>query len=318
MSGSTTNDANRTERQQATRSLVARARDAAGRLGGPNRRGTIAMLAGGALLASAKSGRGRLRSALAALGGLGLVAYGVRQRLSGGRRGGGEGGRGPHDRPDGGTGATDEGGGGTESMRAESHTGANPRDVRDGPDVDDRTGDDEGRVRFTTDHEAEPRPDPDLEAETGEADTRHPGESEEGDASDGDAVEVDISEAAMADEPNEAAGPTPEQAYPAQVEDTEPDPSPEADASHVEADEPATDADDARDETAGGPGEPAGGQDGDDVSSEDRYEGERGEDATVDSDDGDRGEIDDDGDRGETDDDGAHVETDNGDDDQTG
>lgn len=315
MSGSATNDADRTERQHATPSLVARARDSLARLG-PTRRGTIAMLAGGALIARAKSTRGTLRTAISALAGLGLVAYGVRQRLSGGRGGGdGSGGSGPRDRPDDRTGATDEGTGATESMRQESHTGTNPRDVDDEPDVETETDQDEGRVQFTTDHDEPGATAPDLE-EGGERDSRLDDETDD------ESVDVDISEAAMADEPNEAAGPTSEQAFPSQVEDTEPDPSPAADTSHVEADEPTTDEGDETGTESGGASDQAGGaagaagsetdadgEDGEEVSTEDRYEGERGEDGTVDVDDG--------ADAGDERDDGAEASDERDDADET-
>lgn len=211
------------------------------------------MLAGGALLGRAirTDGRRRVTSALA---GLALVGYGVRERLSGDDRGDGLGSN-DHDRPDDRTGETDEAGGPTETMRHESHTGTNPRDVTQDPDVEAETGSDDGSVQFTADQDDEPRESPQLDQDE-EGDPRRDDAAADTKPDEDDAVTVDISEAAMADEPNEAVGPDTTQAYPSQVDDTEPDPSPDADA-------------------AGGPADAQT----DDGSAEDRDEGEHGEDA---------------------------------------
>lgn len=276
MSGSSTNDADRTDHQHASNPLFARTRRALSRLFGGTRRGTIAMLAGGALLARARRTSGRLRTALSALAGIALVGYGIRERLAGGTRGAADGP--PADRLEDRTGAADDGSQGTEAMRSESHTGTNPRDVSQDPDIDTETEADDGSVQFTTDQDASPRSRPHRDDPEADRDTRR--ESSEGED---EPVEVDISESAMADEPNEAAGPDPTQAYPSQVEDTEPDPSPEADTSHVEADESTTDG---TDEDTAGDGDAAGDDGtGEDVSTEDRYEGERGPEGTVETED---------------------------------
>lgn len=278
MSGSSTNDADRTDHQHASNPLFARTRRALSRLFGGTRRGTIAMLAGGALLARARRTSGRLRTALSALAGIALVGYGIRERLAGGTRGAADGP--PADRLEDRTGAADDGSQGTEAMRSESHTGTNPRDVSQDPDIDTETEADDGSVQFTTDQDASPRSRPHRDDPEADRDTRR--ESSEGEDED-EPVEVDISESAMADEPNEAAGPDPTQAYPSQVEDTEPDPSPEADTSHVEADESTTDG---TDEDTAGDGDAAGDDGtGEDVSTEDRYEGERGPEGTVETED---------------------------------
>lgn len=72
--------------------------------------------------------------------------------------------------------------------------------------------------------------------------TSHPGD---GDAS------IDLSDTATAAEPGEAVGPNSEQAEPTMTEDTEPEESPQADVSHVEADVPGEgSAEDDADEDA--------------------------------------------------------------------
>lgn len=124
----------------------------------------------------------------------------------------------------------------------------NPRGVTGEPDVETVTEADEGDVQFTTDG-AEPRSKPDLDDETA-TDPRY----NSGDETD-DPVEIDLSEAAMADEASEATGPAPEQAEPAQVEDTEPDRSPPEDASHMQADVPDGSEETAADGSDGQPDE---------------------------------------------------------------
>lgn len=263
-------------------------------LGGETRRGTLAMLGGGALFVRGLRARGRLRSVLQAAAGIALVAYGVRQRLSGGEsRDGGQGG---FDDGPGGPGDTvEEAGGPTEAIRHESQSGTNPRDVDADPNVETQTAPDEGSIQFTTDQDETASPKPRDDG----GDEGDPRMAESGTGQDEADTEIDISEAHVADEASEAVGPDPEQAYPAQVEDTEPDASPEADASHVEADEPATDASERDSDSASGgdesddesepnrsddsestPNEP-GTSEGTTVSTDERYEGERGEDGTV-------------------------------------
>jgi hypothetical protein len=101
----------------------------------------------------------------------------------------------------------------------------NPRGVSGEPDVETETDPDEGDVRFTTKQDEGAEPKPHLDDGSAE-DPRHP--DGEDPTTDGDHVTVNLSESAMADEPSEATGPTPEQAYPAR-EGTDPEPtSPEA------------------------------------------------------------------------------------------
>ncbi|RQG92004.1 hypothetical protein [Natrarchaeobius chitinivorans] len=76
-------------------------------------------------------------------------------------------------------------------------------------------------------------------------------------SSDEGGTEIDVSDAAMADEPGEATGPDPEQAQPAQTESTEPEPTPEEDAAEMrvdpeEGDEPDDGETSTEDETGSG------------------------------------------------------------------
>lgn len=105
----------------------------------------------------------------------------------------------------------------------------NPRGVSNEPDVATKTDPDEGPVQFNTDQDAGPRSKPHLDGASADDPRRH--EEEDG-------VDIDISEAALADEGSEATGPDPEQAQPASTEGTEPEPTPEEDVSHVQADTP--------------------------------------------------------------------------------
>lgn len=167
---------------------------------------TGATAGGGLLLGVAVRTRSGLRRRLAAIAGVALLALGLRERL------GGTGGLPAPERTHG------------ESPIRSEH---NPRGTGDEPDVPARTPPDEGSIQFTEHQNEEPRPKPDLDH--GPHDPR---------VERGDAETVDLSTASLADEESEAAGPKPEQAYPAQVEDTEPDGSPPEDVSHVVADQP--------------------------------------------------------------------------------
>ncbi|RZV11429.1 hypothetical protein BDK88_0308 [Natrinema hispanicum] len=107
------------------------------------------------------------------------------------------------------------------------------------PEIDE-TQDEESDVAFTEepdDDKSRSRPDLGAAAKDPRRDTED------------DEVAIDISDAAMADEESEATGPDPRQAQPTQTEDTEPDESPAADASHMtvappDADESESEPDD--------------------------------------------------------------------------
>ncbi len=207
--------------------------------------GTVALLAGGGLLAGALRSTGRRRRAIQALAGVSLLAVGIRQRLGLG----GESGTGRETGRDGGGSS-----GGIDTAARTAHAvdeTTTPRDVTQDPDID-ATGDDDGPVQFTTDPDSEARDAPADEGVSGETDSRQSDET--------DGVTVDISKTAMADEPNEATGPQPEQAAPATTERTEPEPSPPENASHMQADEPETDV----------PTEETDGDDGEDGSTADQ------------------------------------------------
>lgn len=195
------------------------------------RAGTLAIVGGGILLARAFRSKGRLRTTVQGLAGLALIGVGLRRRLSPG---------GTFETEEGSPGhGLDEANLGTPTRTEHAREGvSNPRDVDEEPEVDRRTGADEGSVRFTDEGGDEPRSKPRVE---GDQDPRRDV---------GDEPEVDVSESAMADEPSEAAGPDPEQAEPTQTEDTEPEASPPEDASHVEADADESDASSEDDEAA--------------------------------------------------------------------
>lgn len=191
------------------------------------RYGRLAMAAGGVVLLRTLFGRSGSRGraiAKAALG-TGLIVLGLRQRSASSDASFGAAGTAVSDEE-----ATEPPGHSTgihtPDRRADSNEpGHNPRDVDDDPDVATASDPEEGRVQFSTgddeDPEQKPHLDPDDPMDPRFADDNDPETSE-------DTVEVDISEAAMADEPNEAVGPTSEQAYPAS-EGTDPEPtSPEA------------------------------------------------------------------------------------------
>ncbi len=112
----------------------------------------------------------------------------------------------------------------------------NPRDITDDAETAAETERDSGDIQFDADQDLDGGAQPDLEDEAGVEDPRRRHDDE---------VEIDLSEAAVADEASEAAGPSSAQAQPAMTEDTEPDHSPAEDASHVEADTPGGGDDDA-------------------------------------------------------------------------
>lgn len=214
--------------------VSSRAKRAGSALARYGRNGSIAVLAGCALLVrAARSSTGTgTRAGQALLGGA-LFAVGFRQQQAEGGPTAGE----ILARDDG---ERSERTGDSKTVADDAHTArerndvtsqpeTNPRGVSGEPDVEAVTEADDGDVRFTaTGDELRPKPSLGDEASTDPRNT---------DAGD-DGVEIDLSESALADEASEATGPTPEQAEPAQVEDTEPDRSPSEDTSHMEADVP--------------------------------------------------------------------------------
>jgi hypothetical protein len=184
--------------------------------------GRLSLLLGAALLVrggrtlSRSKGRALLQGALGAA----LLAVGLRRRRSGTETEGAN--------------ELKEEGASDEAHAARVQGGykdpENPRGTSGEPDVERETH--EGNVEFTEEQGIEPSHQPDLEDEAGVEDPRR---------DHGDETEIDLSEAAMADEPSEAAGPSSAQAQPAETEGTEPEPTAEEDASHVEADTPGGD-----------------------------------------------------------------------------
>lgn len=129
----------------------------------------------------------------------------------------------------------------TVALRAKSNEpGRNPRDVDDESGAPATHDPDKGAVQFETDDGEDLDRKPHLD----EVDPKDPRYPDEGDPeTDDEHVDVDISESALADEPNEAVGPDEEQAYPS-VEGTDPEPSaaqsPEQAEGEVTDDEDAT------------------------------------------------------------------------------
>ena len=113
---------------------------------------------------------------------------------------------------------------GTYEKRAESHQpDTNPRGTSDEPDVETKTDPDEGSIQFTEDQKDEIQPTPNLDEQSPE-DPRLDDEE--------DTTEIDLSEASMADEASEAAGPSAGQSQPTQIDDTEPEETPQEEDSH--------------------------------------------------------------------------------------
>lgn len=193
--------------------------------------GTLPLVGGGVFLVSALRAvaSGRLRAIPYGLAGIGLVRYGLDRRRSS-----------EDEQPfessledvEGSTAGKE-----TSDEAATATGGAEGREIDETGDLPDAAvpddADDEGgsRVQFTTDEPGDreaTRATPDLDE--GAGDPRRTDEDE---------VEVDLSQSAMAEEASEAAGPSHEQAQPTQTDATEPEETPEDDASHmkVEPDE---------------------------------------------------------------------------------
>lgn len=98
----------------------------------------------------------------------------------------------------------------------QSESEPNPRGMSDRSDVETEDG---GDPQFVEGERGGPHRETHLEDESAHDPRLHP-------ESDDEPTEVDLSEAAMADEASEAAGPHPEQAYPAR-EGTDPEPTSE-------------------------------------------------------------------------------------------
>lgn len=202
-----------------TGGLRGRVRQFAARMTDRTRDGSLATLAGGALLVRAARTRGRnsRRAAVQALAGAGLLGVGVRQRRSTAD-----------------SSLADQAAVVRHGVKRQTDT--NPRGTGEEPEVETETDPETGRVQFSEDQMAGPRHEPHLEE--GPEDPRLDDDS--------DTVEIDLSEAALADEASEATGPAPEQSQPASTEETEPERTPAEDPSHIGADEPSTsDSDDA-------------------------------------------------------------------------
>lgn len=158
----------------------------------PGRNGSIAVLAGCAVLVRAV--RNRNRSAVQVLLGAALLGFGLRQRRSEG--GGPAAGEDERGEPDTGTKELADGARTARERNDVLHRDeTNPRGVTGEPDVEAATEPDEGDIQFTTEGE-EPRRKPALDEEV-RTDPRNVAEA-------GESVEIDLSEASMADE--EAAG----------------------------------------------------------------------------------------------------------------
>lgn len=189
------------------------------------RDGTLPLIAGATLVARALR-PSRSNTLLHGLAGTGLVGVGLRQRRA----------RTDHqadsaDEPDVQTGSSEQ--------RAESHQSeTNPRGTDGEPDVATDTEADEGAIQFTEDQPDGSGSMPDLD-EPADEDPRLDDEA---------TTEISLSEASLADEASEAAGPAPEQAQPTQTDEIEPEETPEEDSSEKrvdpeDADEPAAPAD---------------------------------------------------------------------------
>ncbi|MFC4439231.1 MULTISPECIES: hypothetical protein [Natrialbaceae] len=204
------------------------------------RNGKLAVLGGGLLLLSTlrSLARGQLRALPKAAAGAGLLGFGLRQRAS--------------SEPTTFEPSTDEIEGETESKETsdEAHAaGERPDagqesqidgsgDVEESAQLGDE-GDTGSKIEFTDDPEGEePRskPDADKDQEDPRRDT------------DDDTTEIDVSDTAMAEETAEATGPDPEQAQPTQTDSTEPEETPEEDASDMKVEPDDENEDETDDE----------------------------------------------------------------------
>lgn len=129
-------------------------------------------------------------------------------------------------------------GSGTFDQRADSHQkDTNPRDTASEPDVETKTDPEEGSIQFTDEQKDGPQSNSDIDDTSG--DPR---------IDDEDVTEVDISQASMADEASEAAGPSSVQSQPTQSDNTEPEETPEEDAPYPESEDTKADESDPDDQ----------------------------------------------------------------------
>ena len=181
--------------------------------------GTIPIAAGGlTLFVAARSlGRGRARSIPLAAVGTALIGIGARKRQSARE----------NDEYEPWTIADEETAEGPKETSDDAHAARQRAGHGREDELDEVAGGEDEELESPTDLEESER-DPRLEGDD----------------------EVNLSEAARADEPSEAAGPKPEQAQPAQTEATEPEPEPEEEptADDDESEEEPTDDDDESDE----------------------------------------------------------------------
>lgn len=234
--------------------------------------GTLSLVGGGLLLLSAlrSAGRGQLRAIPKGVAAAGLLSYGLGKRDAAGEFG-----------------VRSSTGLGLRSDEDESST-------FEPESVEDVEGGSDGKETSDTAAAAASRPDlsqqSEMDPETGEieesptidadgdggseieftedADGSKGGlEAEDDDprrdtADDDEPLEIDVSDSAMADEASEAAGPTSEQAQPAQTDSVEPDETPEEDASHmkVEPDDEEDIVDGEDEEAADGEDDAAAGE----------------------------------------------------------
>jgi hypothetical protein len=231
-----------TESEEEETSVKSKAKRAVSTVRDRSPAGALTMLAGGVLTARAFRMKRKKLAALQGLIGVTLLALGIRQQLN--KR---------SDRVETGDDARrdDEGekvssdaahterahdlGGGRVADETkgvyQSETEPNPRGMSDRSDIGDE-GSEERDIEFVDGKEPETHQEPHLDDEDA-VDPRH--DDDETD----ETTQVDVSESAMADEVNEAAGPSSEQAYPAS-EGTDPEPSAE------KAADQETDVDEAR------------------------------------------------------------------------
>ncbi|OVE84666.1 hypothetical protein [Natronolimnobius baerhuensis] len=204
--------------------------------------GTVPLAGGGLLLVSALRSvlRGQLRAIPKAIAGAALLKFGL------GRR-----------RTDSSEEETTfeptsiegvEGGSDDKETTDAAHAANQPEASRkslDDDTVDSKDDDSSADIEFTDDVD-EPRTKPETDAD--EADPRRNTAEE---SEDDEAVEIDVSDAAIAEENAEAAGPDPEQAQPSQTDSIEPEETPAEDASHKKIDpEDDSSADASDDEDA--------------------------------------------------------------------
>jgi hypothetical protein len=148
------------------------------------------------------------------LAGAGLLAFGLRQRRSGGSE---------TEADEAHEDVSADAAAHREQSKVMSQSETNPRGTSGEPDVEVQN--DEGNVEFTEEQGPGPSHQPDLKDEAGVEDPRR---------DHGDETEIDLSEAAMADEASEAVGPSSSQAEPAQTDTVEPERTSEKDSEEMQ------------------------------------------------------------------------------------